>query len=292
MESMSQAPHLLRGSRGGFTYGDVTLDDHMVIDGLQDAFTVQAMGALTDEANREGTVVASRHRFTREQQDAFAARSHQRAALAWKEGRFADEVVPVDVPHRKGDPVTVTTDEGVRPDTTVEGLARLRPAFHPQGTITAGTSSQISDGAAAVVVARKDLVEQADLPWLAEIGAFGMVAGPDSSLQTQPSNAIRKAAGREGVAADGFDLYEMNEAFAAVALASAADLGLSDAETDERVNVNGGAIALGHPVGMSGARLALTLSLELGRRGGGTGVAALCGGGGQGDALVLRVPAR
>jgi acetyl-CoA C-acetyltransferase len=292
MESMSQAPHLLRGSRGGFTYGDVTLDDHMVIDGLQDAFTVQAMGALTDEANREGTAVASRHRFTREQQDAFAARSHQRAALAWKEGRFAEEVVPVDVPQRKGDPVTVTTDEGVRPDTTVEGLARLKPAFHPQGTITAGTSSQISDGAAAVVVARKDLVEQAGLPWLAEIGAFGMVAGPDSSLQTQPSNAIRKAAAREGVAADGFDLYEMNEAFAAVALASAADLGLSDAETDERVNVNGGAIALGHPVGMSGARLALTLSLELGRRGGGTGVAALCGGGGQGDALVLRVPAR
>jgi acetyl-CoA C-acetyltransferase len=290
MESMSQAPHLLRGSRKGVTYGEAVLDDHMVIDGLRDVFTVQAMGALTDEANREGTAVAGRHRFTREQQDAFAARSHQRAALAWKDGRYAEEVVPVDVPQRKGEPVSVTTDEGIRPDTTLEGLARLRPAFHADGTITAGSSSQISDGASAVVVARKDLVESRGLPWLAEIGPFGMVAGPDSSLQTQPSNAIRKAASRAGLEPSGFDLYEINEAFAAVALASTADLGLSDAAVDDRVNVNGGAIALGHPVGMSGNRLALTLALELRRRGGGTGVAALCGGGGQGDALVLTVP--
>jgi acetyl-CoA C-acetyltransferase len=292
MESMSQAPHLLRGSRNGFTYGDVALEDHLYLDGLKDAFTVQAMGALTDEANREGTSVSGTHRFTREQQDAFAARSHQRAALAWKDGRFADEVVPVDVPQRKGDPVTIASDEGIRPDTSVESLARLKPAFHPDGTITAGSSSQISDGAAAVVVARKDLVESRGLSWLAEIGPYGTVAGPDSSLQTQPSNAIRKAAARAGLDPAGFDLYEINEAFAAVALASTADLGLSDEAVDERVNVNGGAIALGHPVGMSGTRVALTLALELGRRGGGTGVAALCGGGGQGDALVLSVPSR
>ena len=292
MESMSQAPHLLRSSRKGFTFGDVTLEDHMSVDGLKDAFTVQAMGALTDEANREGTAVSGRHRFTREQQDVFSARSHQRAALAWKDGRFADEVVPVDVPQRKGDPLTVATDEGIRPDTTAESLGRLKPAFHPEGTITAGSSSQISDGAAAVVVARKELVESRGLSWLAEIGPYGMVAGPDPSLQTQPSNAIRKAAGRAGLDPAGFDLYEINEAFAAVALASTMDLGLSDEAVDDRVNVNGGAIALGHPVGMSGTRVAFTLALELGRRGGGTGVAALCGGGGQGDALVLSVPSR
>ncbi len=282
MESMSQAPHLLPGSRSGFGYGTVSLLDHMDIDGLRDVFTSDAMGALTDDANRD-----PRPHFTREQQDAFAARSHQRAALAWKEGRFAEEVTPVEVPQRKGDPVVVTTDEGIRPDTTVESLARLRPAFRPDGTITAGSASQISDGAAVVVVARREWAEQRGLAWLAEIGAAGMVAGPDSTLQTQPSAAIRVASARAGVDPAALDLYEINEAFAAVALASVADLGMSAADVEDKVNVNGGAVALGHPVGMSGARLALTLALELRRRGGGTGVAALCGGGGQGEALLL-----
>ncbi|WP_336923311.1 acetyl-CoA C-acyltransferase [Aquipuribacter sp. SD81] len=290
-ESMSQAPHLLPGSRSGHTFGDVALLDHMAHDGLRDTFTAQAMGGLTDAANTPGTPEnAERPVFTREQQDAFAARSHQRAAAAWKDGRFAEEVVPVEVPQRRGDPVVVTEDEGVRPDTTVESLARLRPAFRADGTVTAGSASQISDGAAALVVARKELVESRGLPWLAEVGESGSVAGPDSTLQTQPSAAIRAACARAGVDPARLDRYEINEAFAVVGLASVQDLGLPEEVADARVNVNGGAIALGHPIGMSGARLLLTLALELRRTGGGTGAAALCGGGGQGDALLLHVP--
>lgn len=300
-ESMSQAPHLLPGSRSGHQFGDVALLDHMAYDGLRDTFTAQAMGALTEDANDPadpagdeggpgGAATAARYSFTREQQDAFAARSHQLAARAWKDDRFADEVVPVPVPQRRGEPVLVETDEGIRADTTVESLARLRPAFRPDGTVTAGSASQISDGAAAVVVARKELVESRGLAWLAEVGEAGMVAGPDSTLQTQPSAAIKAACARAGIDPASLDRYEINEAFAVVALASVADLGLSEAQVSERVNVNGGAIALGHPVGMSGTRLALTLALELRRIGGGVGAAALCGGGGQGDALLLRVP--
>lgn len=300
-ESMSQAPHLLPGSRTGHTFGDVTLLDHMAYDGLRDTFTAQAMGALTEDANDPTdptgshggpghAATAARYRFTREEQDAFSARSHRRAARAREDGRFADEVVPVQVPQRRGEPLSVDTDEGIRADTTVESLGRLRPAFRSDGTVTAGSASQISDGAAAVVVARKDLVESRGLPWLAEVGEAGMVAGPDSTLQTQPSAAIRAACERAGLDPAGLDRYEINEAFAVVALASVADLGLSPEQVDERVNVNGGAIALGHPIGMSGTRLALTLALELRRLGGGTGAAALCGGGGQGDALLLRVP--
>ncbi|MFC3688207.1 acetyl-CoA C-acyltransferase [Aquipuribacter hungaricus] len=303
-ESMSAAPHLLPGSRSGHMYGDVALLDHMAHDGLRDTFTSQPMGTLTDDANdpadptgtagppggEPGTATAARWSFTREEQDAFAARSHRLAAAAWESGVFAEEVVPVQVPRRKGEPVTVDRDEGIRPGTTVETLGGLRPAFRPDGTITAGSSSPISDGAAAVVVARKDLVESRGLPWLAEVGAAGTVAGPDSTLQTQPSAAVREACRREGIDPAGLDRYEINEAFAVVGLASAADLGLTPEQVEERVNVHGGAIALGHPIGMSGTRLALTLALELRRLGGGTGVAALCGGGGQGEALLLRVP--
>ncbi len=291
MESMSQAPHLLPGSRAGHTYGDVTLLDHLAYDGLRDVFTDQAMGALTEQANESGAPERSRFRFTRREQDAFAARSHVRAAAAAAGGLLAEEIAPVAVPRRKGDPVLVDSDEGIRPDTTVESLARLRPAFRPDGTITAGSASQLSDGAAAVVVARQELVEARGLPWLAEIGAHGMVAGPDSTLQTQPSAAIRAACAKEDRDPAALDRYEINEAFAAVALASVADLGLDEAAAETRVNPHGGAIALGHPIGMSGARLALTLALELRRSGGGTGAAALCGGGGQGDALLLHVPA-
>ncbi|GAB3592908.1 acetyl-CoA C-acetyltransferase [Angustibacter peucedani] len=279
-ESMSQAPHLLEKSRTGFKYGDVTMRDHMAFDGLWDAFTDQAMGNLTESAN-----VADQE-FSREEQDAFSARSHQLAAQAWKNGLFDDEVVPVEIPQRKGDPITFATDEGVRADTTVESLSRLRPAFSKDGTITAGSASQISDGAAAVVVMSKAKAEELGLPWLAEIGAHGVVAGPDSTLQQQPARAIAVACEKEGISPSDLDLVEINEAFAAVGLASTKELGLDP----EIVNVNGGAIAMGHPIGMSGARIALHLALELKRRGGGVGAAALCGGGGQGDALVVRVP--
>ncbi|RIK14899.1 MAG: acetyl-CoA C-acyltransferase [Acidobacteria bacterium] len=280
-ESMSQAPHLLEKSRTGYKYGDVTVRDHMAYDGLWDAFTDQAMGNLTEDAN-----VADRE-FSREEQDAFAARSHQRAAAAWEAGLFDDEVVTVDIPQRKGDPVPFKADEGVRAETTVETLAKLRPAFSKDGTITAGSASQISDGAAAVVVMSRAKAEELGLSWIAEIGAHGIVAGPDSSLQSQPANAILAACKKEGIEPTDLDLVEINEAFAAVGLASTKELGLDP----ERVNVNGGAIAMGHPIGMSGARLVLHLALELQRRGGGVGAASLCGGGGQGDALVLRVPA-
>ncbi|HEU4489664.1 MAG TPA: acetyl-CoA C-acetyltransferase [Jiangellales bacterium] len=279
MESMTNAPHLLTGSREGFKYGDVTMLDHMAYDGLWDVFTTQAMGSLTEACNAELGI-------SREDQDAFSARSHQRAAEAWKNGLYDDEVVPVEIPQRKGDPVVFREDEGIRPDTTVESLARLRPAFAKGGTITAGSSSQISDGAAAVVVTSRARAEELGLRWLAEIGAHGVVAGPDSTLQSQPSRAIVRACEREGIDPTTLDLVEINEAFASVAVKSVRDLGIAE----DRVNVNGGAIAVGHPIGMSGARLALHLALELRRRGGGTGAAALCGGGGQGDALVLRVP--
>ncbi len=280
MESMTNAPHLLPKSREGFKYGDTTLVDSMAYDGLWDAFTDQAMGALTDQANTE------RQKLSREEQDEFSARSHQRAAEAWKNGLFADEVVPVEVPQRKGDPLVVDSDEGVRGDTSVEVLGKLRPAFGKDGTITAGSASQISDGGCAVVVMSKAKAEELGLSWIAEIGAHGSVAGPDSSLQSQPANAIAKACAKEGIQPADLDLIEINEAFAAVGIASTRELQVGD----DKVNVNGGAIALGHPIGMSGARLVLHLALELGRRGGGVGAAALCGGGGQGDALIVRVP--
>ncbi|WP_188940241.1 acetyl-CoA C-acetyltransferase [Nakamurella endophytica] len=278
MESMTNAPHLLPRSRAGYKYGPVTLLDHMAFDGLQDYFTDQAMGALTEKVNDQEPI-------TREEQDRFAARSHQLAAAAADAGVLAEEIEPVQVSGRRGT-TTVTADEGIRPETTVETLATLRPAFRGDGTITAGSASPISDGAAAVVVMDRELAQQRGLPWIAEIGAHGVVAGPDSTLQLQPAQAIRRACARAGIEPTELDLVEINEAFAAVGIASTRALGLDP----DRVNVDGGAIALGHPIGMSGARLALHLALALRRRGGGTGVAALCGGGGQGDALLLRVP--
>jgi acetyl-CoA C-acetyltransferase len=281
-ESMTNAPHLLPKSRDGFKYGDVTLKDSMAYDGLHDVLTSQAMGALTDAAN------VDERQFSREEQDAFSARSHQNAARAWKDGHFEDEVIAVEVPQRKGDTVVFKEDEGIRADTTVESLARLRPAFSKDGTITAGSASQISDGACAMVVMSKAKAEELGLTWIAEIGAHGVVAGPDSTLQSQPSRAIRAACDKEGITPNDLEVVEINEAFAAVGLASTKELGLDP----DIVNPNGGAIAVGHPIGMSGARLVLTLAHELGRRGGGVGAAALCGGGGQGDALIIRVPAR
>jgi acetyl-CoA C-acetyltransferase len=279
MESMTNAPHLLTGQRVGYKYGDVTVQDHMALDGLTDAFDCCSMGESTEQHN-------ARYGISRQAQDEFGALSHQRAAAAQKNGHFAEEIVPVEVPQRRGDPLVVTDDEQIRADTTVESLAKLRPAFAKDGTITAATSSPISDGACAVVVMSKAKAEELGLPWLAEIGAHGNVAGPDNSLHTQPSSAITHALAKAGLGVDALDLIEINEAFAAVGLQSMKELGVGP----EKVNVNGGAIALGHPIGMSGARLALTLALELRRRGGGLGVAALCGGGGQGDALLLRVP--
>ncbi|WP_347954618.1 acetyl-CoA C-acetyltransferase [Gordonia aichiensis] len=278
-ESMTQAPHVLPGSRGGFKYGNTELVDHMAFDGLHDVFTDQPMGGLTEQGNDTDG-------FTREEQDEFAARSHRLAAEAIAKGVFVDEIVPVEIPQRKGDPILFAEDEGVRADTTVETLAGLRPAFRKDGTITAGNSSQISDGACAVVVMSKAKAEELGLTWLAEIGAHGVVAGPDSSLQQQPANAIVKACEREGITPADLDLLEINEAFAAVGLASTKALGVDP----EKVNVNGGGIAVGHPIGTSGARITLHLVLELARRGGGVGVAALCGAGGQGDALIVRVP--
>jgi acetyl-CoA C-acetyltransferase len=280
MESMTNAPHLLMNSRAGYRYGDVTARDSMAYDGLWDVFTDQAMGALTETRNAD-----DRH-VSRVEQDEFSARSHQRAAAAWKNGLFADEVVPVEVPQRRGDPFVVAEDEGIRGDTTTESLAKLRPAFDRDGTITAGSASQISDGACAVIVMSKAKADELGLSWLAEIGAHGQVAGPDSSLQSQPSRAIQAACAKEDLSPADLDLVEINEAFAAVGLVSTRELGLDP----DRVNVNGGAIALGHPIGASGARIVLHLALELARRGGGSGAAALCGGGGQGDALIVHVP--
>jgi len=277
MESMTQAPYLLPGAREGYRMGDKTVVDSMMYDGLFCAFDQVAMGAGTER-------YAASAGIAREPQDDFAAKSHERASAAIKEGRFAEEIVPVEVPQRRGDPLVVDTDEGVRPGTTVESLAALRPAFDKAGNITAGNASQISDGAAAVIVASKAAAERlGGVEPLGEIVGYGQVAGPDPSLLTQPSRAINAALASAGKAVEDVDLFELNEAFAAVGLASMDDLGIAD----DVVNVNGGAIALGHPIGMSGTRLALTLLLELKRRGGGLGAAALCGGGGQGDALLL-----
>jgi acetyl-CoA C-acetyltransferase len=278
-ESMSNAPHLLPKSREGYKYGAVEMLDAMAHDGLTDPFESIAMGESTERHN-------TRLGIGREEQDALAALSHQRAAAAQKNGLFDAEITPVAVPQRRGEPVLFDQDEGIRAETTAESLGRLRPAFAADGTITAGSASQISDGAAAVVVMSKARAEELGLDWIAEIGAHGNVAGPDNSLHSQPSNAIRHALAKEGLGVDDLDLIEINEAFAAVAHQSMRDLGVSE----EKVNVNGGAIALGHPIGMSGARLVLHLALELKRRGGGIGAAALCGGGGQGDALIVRVP--
>ncbi|MCK7625735.1 acetyl-CoA C-acetyltransferase [Streptomyces sp. RS10V-4] len=280
-ESMTNAPHLLPKSREGFKYGAVEMLDAMAHDGLTDAFENIAMGESTEKHN-------TRLGIGRAEQDEVAARSHQRAAAAQKNGLFEAEITPVEIPQRKGDPVIFSQDEGIRGETTAETLGRLRPAFAKDGTITAGSSSQISDGAAAVVVMSRAKAEELGLSWIAEIGAHGNVAGPDNSLQSQPSNAIRHALAKDGLGVEDLDLIEINEAFAAVAVQSMKDLGVSP----EKVNVNGGAIALGHPIGMSGARIVLHLALELRRRGGGTGAAALCGGGGQGDALIIRVPGR
>ena len=278
-ESMTNAPHLLPKSREGYKYGAIELLDSMALDGLTDIFEHIPMGESTDNGN-------TARGLKREAQDEFSARSHQRAAIAQKNGVFAEEITPVLIPQRKGDPIEFSEDEGIRADTTVESLAKLKPAFTKDGTITAGSSSPISDGAAAVIVMSKAKAEELGLTWIAEIGAHGNVAGPDNSLHSQPSNAIKDAVRKEGIEVSDLDLIEINEAFASVGLQSMADLGVSD----EIVNVNGGAIALGHPIGMSGARLVLSLALELKRRGGGVGAAALCGGGGQGDALIVHVP--
>jgi acetyl-CoA C-acetyltransferase len=279
MESMTNAPHLLVGQRQGYKYGDVVMKDHMALDGLTDAFDGLAMGESTER-------VGAKLDISRAEQDEFAAASHQRAAAAQKNGTFADEIAPIEVPQRKGEPLVISEDEGIRPDATAESLGKLRPAFAKDGTITAGSSSPISDGAAAVVVMSKAKAEELGLSWIAEIGAHGIVAGPDNSLHSQPSNAINAALAKAGMTVADLDLIEINEAFAQVGIQSTRELGVSP----EIVNVNGGAIALGHPIGMSGARLVLTLALELKRRGGGTGAAALCGGGGQGDALIITVP--
>jgi acetyl-CoA C-acetyltransferase len=280
MESMTGAPHLLPGARTGYKYGSAELLDAMAYDGLTDAFDHLSMGESTQRH-------ASRLGISRQDQDEFSARSHQRAAEAIKNGLLDDEIVAVQIPQRRGDPVTFEADEGVRPDTSAEVLSKLPAAFGAEGTITAGSSSQISDGACAVVVMSAETAAARGAPVLAEIGAHGNVAGPDNSLLSQPSGAIRHALGKAGATVDDLDLIEINEAFAAVAIQSMRDLGVGP----EKVNVNGGAIAVGHPIGASGARLALHLACELRRRGGGLGAAALCGGGGQGDALLLRVPA-
>jgi acetyl-CoA C-acetyltransferase len=275
-ESMTKAPLILPGSRAGWKYGSVEMIDHAANDGLTDAFDQESMGASTERFNE-------RYGLTRPEQDEIAAESHRRAGAAQANGVFDDEIVAVDVPQRKGDPISVAVDEGVRPDSTAEVLAKLRPSFAEGGDITAGNSSPLSDGAAAVVVASREWAEERGLPWLAVVGASGQVAGPDNSLHSQPSNAIAAALAKGGAEASDLDLVEINEAFAAVSLQSMRDLDLSP----EIVNVHGGAIALGHPIGASGARLALHAALELSRRGGGRAAVALCGGGGQGEALLL-----
>ena len=277
MESMTQAPYLLPGARAGYRIGDGKLVDSMMYDGLFCAFDQCAMGLGTERYNGADGV-------SRERQDAFSALSHERAATAIKEGKFAEEIVPVEVPQRKGDPLVVDTDEGVRGDTTADSLAKLRPAFDKEGTITAGNASQISDGGAAVIVMSRAKAEELGVTPLGELVSYGQVAGPNPSLLHQPSHATQVALGKAGLGVGDIDLFEINEAFAAVGVASADDLGIDS----DIVNVNGGAIALGHPVGMSGTRLALTSLLELKRRGGGTAAVSLCGGGGQGDAAILR----
>ncbi len=277
MESMTNAPYLAAGARGGFRYGNTELADAIIKDGLWCAFDACLMGLGTERYNAGG--------ITREQQDELAMKSNERAANAIKDGRFDDEIVPVSIPQRKGDPLLVETDEGVRPGTTMESLGGLKPAFDKEGTITAANASQISDGGSAIVMMSERAVNARGVNPLGQVVGYGMVAGPDNaSLLTQPSRAILKALGKAGLKVSDVDLFELNEAFAAVGIASMADLGI----TDDIVNVNGGAIALGHPIGMSGNRLALTILHELKRRGGGLGAAALCGGGGQDDALLVR----
>ncbi|HRW40860.1 MAG TPA: acetyl-CoA C-acetyltransferase [Microthrixaceae bacterium] len=277
MESMTNAPYLLAKARGGYRMGNDTLIDSMIHDGLWCAFEMEHMGEGTQR-------YADEHEVSRDAQDELALKSHSRAADAIKHGRFADEIAEVAIPQRKGDPVVVDTDEGVRAATTLESLGALRPAFVPDGTVTAGNASQLSDGAAAMVIMSKAKADELGVTPLAEVIGYGMVAGPDVSLLHQPSRAIMKALDKVGMSVSDIDLFELNEAFAAVGVASMRDLGISD----EIVNVNGGAIALGHPVGMSGTRIVGTLVNELRRRGGGVGAAALCGGGGQGDAALIR----
>jgi acetyl-CoA C-acetyltransferase len=280
MESMTNAPHVLLKSREGYKYGSIEVLDSMAHDGLFCAIEQQAMGKSTEQYNAKLGI-------SREEQDEFSARSHEKAAAAQKNGLFDDEIAPVEVPQRRGDPLVVREDEGVRADTTAQSLGKLRPAFAADGTITAGSASQISDGGAAVVVMSQAKANELGLTWLAEIGAHGVVAGPDPSLQSQPSNAIKAALAKEGRSPQDLDLIEINEAFASVAIQSMRELDVDGSN----VNVNGGAISIGHPIGMSGARITLHLAHELKRRGGGYGAAALCGGGGQGDALLIRVPA-
>ena len=277
MESMTRAPHLLMGSRDGWSYGSIEVLDHMAYDGLTDAFDRESMGASTERLNPAFEV-------TRAQQDAVAARSHQRAAAAVEAGVFDAEIVPVEVPQRKGAPVVVDRDEGIRPGTTEETLAALRPAFAEGGTITAGNSSQISDGASAVVLTTRAHADEEGWPVLAALGAIGQVAGPDNSLHAQPARAIAQALGKEGMVATDLDMIEINEAFGAVVVRSQRELGVGD----DVVNIHGGGIAIGHPIGASGNRLVVHAVHELLRRGTGTAAVALCGGGGQGDALILR----
>jgi acetyl-CoA C-acetyltransferase len=277
-ESMSNAPYAVPSARTGARMGDAKMIDLMIYDGLWDAFDHIHMGEGSDKVNAKLGI-------GRAEQDEWSARSHERAADATKAGKLAEEIVAVEVPSRKGDPVRVEEDEGIRPGTTAESLSKLKPAFMKDGTITAGNASQISDGGAALIVMPADKASSLGLEPLATVIAHGQVAGPDTALHLQPSNAIKRAAQKAGLDAAALDLYEINEAFAAVSLAAAKDLGVSE----DKVNVNGGAVALGHPIGMSGARLILTLAYELKRRGGGVGAAALCGGGGQGDALIIRV---
>jgi acetyl-CoA C-acetyltransferase len=276
MESMTRAPHMLMGSRDGWSYGTVEVLDHMAYDGLTDAYDRESMGASTERHNE-------RFELTREAQDEVAARSHQRAAAATEAGVFDDEIVAVEVPQRRGEPVTVTRDEGIRPDTTIETLGKLRAAFAEGGSITAGNSSQISDGASAVVVTTRENAEGRGWPVLAVIGASGQTAGPDNSLQTQPAQAIARALQKQGIAASDLDLVEINEAFGAVVARSQTELGISS----DIVNIHGGGIAIGHPIGASGNRLVVHMAHELARRGSGTVAVGLCGGGGQGEALIL-----
>ena len=276
MESMTRAPHLLMGSREGWTYGSVEVLDHMAYDGLTDAYDRESMGASTERHNE-------RFEVSREDQDVVAARSHQRAAAAWEAGVFDEEIVPIEIPQRRGEPVVVSRDEGIRPDTTVDTLAKLRPAFAEGGSITAGNSSQISDGASAVVLTTRAHATANGWRVLAVVGASGQVAGPDNSLHAQPAQAIAKALAKQGITAADLDIVEINEAFGAVVARSQRELGLSD----DVVNPHGGGIALGHPIGASGNRLVVHAVHELVRRGGGTAAVALCGGGGQGDALIL-----
>jgi acetyl-CoA C-acetyltransferase len=278
MESMTNAPYLLPGARGGLRMGDATIVDAMTHDGLYCSFDQCMMGDSSDQKNKSLGI-------SRAEQDDWAVASNSRAAAATESGAFADEIVPASVPRRRGDPTVIAADEGIRADTTMETLGRLRPAFVPNGTITAGNASQISDGAAAVVVADRSAAEAADIPILAEIVSYGQTAGPDPTLHERPAEALAIALKRADLEAADLDLVEVNEAFAAVALWSARMLDIDHA----KVNVNGGAVALGHPLGASGARIVVTLINALRRRGGGIGGAALCGGGGQGDALVLRV---